>query len=250
MRALAVLLEPVALFGWSLLGLTWLTLRHRRALGWPTAVIAALYFWVTTPLGANIMVRAVEGDPMAARECDLSDAPGTVVALAGGVSGPHPADPPISRLKQATFRRTCAAAELALTHSEVRLILSGGSGQPPVEAELMRRLALDLGVPPARILTETRSRNTAQSADFVEEILRRVGTDRVHLVTSALHMARAAETFEARGVRVCPHPVDWQQVSFDLPGALLPQITALDKSTEVIRETMGRLWYRLSGQLS
>ena len=196
------------------------------------------------------MVRALEGDPGAERTCRGAQAPMTIVALAGGVSGSSSDDPPVSRLKEASFRRTIAAAELARAHREARLVLSGGSGRPDTEADLMRRLAISLGVPPDSIILESRSRNTAESAVLVAGILEDRGPRLVHLVTSALHMPRAAGSFEAQGVRVCRHPVDWRQVPLDFPAALLPQISALEKSTAAAREVMGRLWYRVTERLS
>jgi len=248
--SVAVLLEPLALLGWSLLCLVWLARRPRGAVTWAAGAIATAYFWFATPLGANVMMRAIEGDPAATPVCPGVVAPETVVALAGGVSGSSPSDPSVSRLKEASFRRTSAAAELTLAGREVLLIVSGGAGRPHVEADLMQRLAVLFGVPPDRIVTESRSRNTAESAALVGAIVPRLGTDRVHLVTSALHMPRAARSFEARGIRVCRHPVDWRQVPIDPYYALLPQISAMEKSTDAVRELMGGLWYRLSGTLS
>ncbi len=250
MRGIVVLLEPPALLGWSLLGLVWLAHRRSGGVTWTAGVIAAVYFWFATPLGANIMVGSIEGDPSAPRACLGAVTPDTVVALAGGVSGPSPPDPPLSRLKEASFRRTIAAAEITLEHREARLILSGGAGGPEVEAELMQRLAVLLGVPPERIVAEDGSRNTAESAARVGAILRRLGADHTHLVTSALHMPRAARSFEAQGIRVCRHPVDWRQVPIEPRFALLPQISAMEKSVEAVQEMLGSLWYGLSGRLS
>jgi uncharacterized SAM-binding protein YcdF (DUF218 family) len=247
---LATFVEPLALVGWSLLLLIWLARRPGgKGVGRAAVALATAYFWVATPLGANVMMRALEGDPAAIRSCQWDESRGVIVALAGGVTGRHTAGPPVSRLKEASFRRTVAAAELTLAHSDARLILSGGAGWPDSEAELMRALALSFGVPSDQVLTEARSRDTGESAALVAAMLRGLGTSRIHLVTSALHMRRAAPSFEAQGIRVCRHPVDWRQVPVDPLHALLPQISAMEKSTDAVREMMGGLWYRLSGKL-
>lgn len=248
---LAVLVEPLGLIGWCLLGLVWLTRRRSRGIAaWATVALTAGYFWVATPLGANVMLRAVEGDPAAAPACRGVAASEAIVALAGGVSHSDSQDPPVSRLKEASFRRTISAAALTVSSRDARLILSGGSGYPEGEAELMRELAVAFGVPPDRIVVEPRSRSTAESAALVGGIVRRLGIKRIHLVTSALHMRRAARSFEAQGIRVCRHPVDWRQVPLDLRFVLLPQISAMEKSTDAIREIMAGLWYRISGRFA
>ena len=62
--------EPLALVGWSLLLLIWLTRRPGgKGVGRAAVALATAYFWVATPLGANVMMRALEGDPAATRPC-------------------------------------------------------------------------------------------------------------------------------------------------------------------------------------
>jgi uncharacterized SAM-binding protein YcdF (DUF218 family) len=125
-------------------------------------------------------------------------------------------------------------------------VISGGAGGRIKEADLMRELAEALGVPGERIITEAESRSTRESAALVARRVRPLDVDAVHLVTSALHMPRAAWAFSANGLEACRHPVDWRQVRFELPGGLVPQITALEKSTRAVREVAGLVWYRLS----
>jgi uncharacterized SAM-binding protein YcdF (DUF218 family) len=109
----------------------------------------------------------------------------------------------------------------------------------------MRDLAVALGVSPERVILDSESRSTRDSASHVAALARRMGASRVHLVTSALHMRRAAWAFSSSGSSVCRHPVDWKQVPLDLPGGLVPQISALDKSTQAVREVAGLVWYRI-----
>ncbi len=86
------------------------------------------------------------------------------------------------------------------------LILSGGpapSGH--VEAEVMRRFAIALGVPPQRIRVEPWSRSTAENAAFTVELL--CGDDplcapSLILVSSPFHLPRAERLFACAGARV------------------------------------------------
>ncbi len=252
MDIVATLVGPLALVGWALLVLVW-QLWRRRVRGlplWLACGAAAVHFWCASPLGANLTVRAVEGNPARQLPCVQTESTGLVVALAGGVTGGSPGEPPLARLKEESFRRTVAAAELALHLPLSHLIVSGGAGQPETEADLMVGLAVALGVPRDRVRPENRSGDTHESAVRVTRIARELGVARVHLVTSALHMPRAAAAFEAQGLHICRHPVDWRQVSVHRGSFLLPQITAMAKTTAAVREILAYGWYQVSGRLT
>ena len=92
--------------------------------------------------------------------------------------------------------------ELLLSHRAPLILLSGGKG----EALWMKSRLLALGVPPARILVEDHSRNTHENALDSAPILRRLGARRILLVTSDLHMRRAAACFRQQGFEVVPAP--------------------------------------------
>ena len=176
------LLAPVALVGWTLLLTLWLLRRQGaggRAFGASVATTAA-YFWLATPLGANLMVRAIEGDPTERRSCVGLDEGDVVVALAGGISASTEPGPPLARLKEASFRRTIAAAALAATRGEATLIVSGGAGGRTTEAQLMRDLAVALGVSPERVVVEAEARSTRDSASHVAELVRGADVSGVH----------------------------------------------------------------------
>ena len=94
------------------------------------------------------------------------------------------------------------------------LVLSGTPmGFRTHEAEVMRRHAEFLGVPPARILiVKHDSDSTREEAGVVVPILKRRGLKEVILVTSNYHTARAKRIFEGAAGRSGPHflasPVD------------------------------------------
>lgn len=93
------------------------------------------------------------------------------------------------------------------------LIMSGGpapSGH--VEAEVMRRLAITLGVPPRAVRVEPRSRDTAENAAFTLELLcgdAPLCAPSIVVVSSPFHLARARRLFACAGARVhvAPTPI-------------------------------------------
>lgn len=98
-----------------------------------------------------------------------------------------------------------------------KLIFSGAAKDTdgPSNAEVMRRQALDAGVPASAILVEDLSVNTQQNATNTQDILKKNQYDTVILVTSGYHQRRAMLEFEKRaeGVLILNRPLlsdkDW-----------------------------------------
>jgi uncharacterized SAM-binding protein YcdF (DUF218 family)/glycosyltransferase involved in cell wall biosynthesis len=109
------------------------------------------------------------------------------------------------------------------------LILSSGYVYSFQEAEVMRALAVDQGVPASAILLERRAANTYQNVKFVEEILREHRWRRVLLVSSPYHMRRALLVWhkQAPDVTVLPTPVTQSQFYEHARGATLEQVRGI-----------------------
>ena len=110
----------------------------------------------------------------------------------------------------------------------------------------MKAMAMQLGVPEAKILMETTSSNTMQNAMGLAELLPAKSSRRIGLVTSASHMLRSARTFRQQfpNGTVVPIPVHHQ---YDADPwrikNLRPSVKALEESTAAIHEWIGLLWY-------
>jgi uncharacterized SAM-binding protein YcdF (DUF218 family) len=106
------------------------------------------------------------------------------------------------------------------------LILSSGYVYSFPEAEVMRTLALDQGIPSSAMTLEKRSTNTYQNVMFVDRILRDHGWKSVLLVSSPYHMRRALLVWHkaAPDVRVIPVPPARSQFYDHVRGASLEQI--------------------------
>jgi uncharacterized SAM-binding protein YcdF (DUF218 family) len=70
------------------------------------------------------------------------------------------------------------------------------------EAEIMRRMALDSGVPEAALLVEPGSRDTVENARETARLLRSRGARSVVLVSDRVHLPRAALLFRFAGLHL------------------------------------------------
>jgi len=88
-----------------------------------------------------------------------------------------------------------------------RLLFSGGVGtHPPSEAQVMRDVAVRLGVPPEACLLEEQSHSTEQNARFSTRLLRELGVQRVVVVSDPYHLLRARQYFRLEGFEVSTSP--------------------------------------------
>ena len=127
--------------------------------------------------------------------------------------------------------------------------------------EMAELLSL-LDVPSDALILETESRNTYENALFTRQILEEEGVNRIILVTSAMHMPRSVALFEKQGFDVLPAPADFgvtQDASdekksgftwSEIPGLivdLIPSASNLATTTNVLKEYLGMMIYRIRG---
>ncbi len=140
--------------------------------------------------------------------------------------------------------RILAGYELFRSGQARNLLLSAGGPDParPVEADWGAATYRRLGVPPDRVVLERESRNTRENAERSARIVKERGWRSLVLVTSAMHMPRAAATFRKVGLEVDLLPVDHRFGPKD--GSWLPRVESLERSSGALRELAGRLVYR------
>lgn len=134
------------------------------------------------------------------------------------------------------------------------IIVSGGSGilfyQKKSEAELAKKFLIQNGIPDERIITETKSRNTAENAIYTAQILKKLKKSNVLLVTSAFHLRRAEASFKKQGIQTTPFPTDYRSLKFQWNwDILIPSVGALSTSTIAIKEWIGILAYKWKGYI-
>jgi uncharacterized SAM-binding protein YcdF (DUF218 family) len=134
------------------------------------------------------------------------------------------------------------------------VISSGGSPRRDDPDEptgvAMRRALIDLGVPAARNLVETDSRNNHDESQILESMLKPIGAEHTILVTSARHMRRSVGTFRAAGLEVIPAVARNSVLDQPWTERWLPKDIGLWETREVAHEYLGlaaylaRGWYR------
>jgi uncharacterized SAM-binding protein YcdF (DUF218 family) len=248
LTGLRLFLEPVALIGWLILAFVAVTWWRTRAL--PKLGVAAfvVYMIVCTPLGANVLLYQLESRAADEAACSGDDASRTIVLLTGGLRGGVRDTADIESLQLASYRRTVVAAELARKRPQSIVVIAGGGTGDIPEADVTAELLQYLGIPRARMLIERNSRNTYEAGGAIRKLLPPGAQDRVDLVTSAAHMVRARRVLESSGLRVCPRPADRQYLKPVFPEMLLPQISALQKSTSALHEYLGLVLYAVRGR--
>jgi uncharacterized SAM-binding protein YcdF (DUF218 family) len=174
-----------------------------------------------------------------------SESPADAIVVLGG--GVMPARPPRTAPELSDAGdRVLEAARLWRAGRAPLVVACGGSldGTPPEASDLATLLRF-LGVAPEAILEDARSRNTRENALEARRLLDPLGARRILLVTSALHMPRAAALFRGQGFAVVPAPTDWLVVD---PGprsrlgvalSLLPNVESLAITTRALREWLG-----------
>jgi uncharacterized SAM-binding protein YcdF (DUF218 family) len=126
------------------------------------------------------------------------------------------------------------------------IILSGGRvhAHQTLMGPIYRRFLVTLGVPPDRILLESRSRNTFENARASWELCRRRGFRRPLVITHAAHMPRAMFCFRKLGIPARPAPCGfrtWEGKAYRWPD-FLPR--SFEGVARALHEYLGLWFYR------
>ena len=241
-----LVLPPASLFLLLAVGLlvSWRWRRLGRTLaGLAVVLLVAL----SLPAVADALGRILLPAPPPLARPLTPDACQAIVVPGGGVAR-RPPEWGHNTVSGDTLARLRFAIALA-RESGLPLAVSGGRPlrhQETSEAALMRRTAEQEFRHPVRWIEEA-SRTTRENAVRTRALLAPAGIDTICLTTHAAHMPRAAESFRRVGFQVVAAPLG---LAADLPAEpvdFVPQAGGLAKSRAVLRETLGRLWYRLRG---
>jgi uncharacterized SAM-binding protein YcdF (DUF218 family) len=221
--------------------------RRRLVAGLWLGGIAVL--WVFALEGvSNRLFRALEDETSTVKQGVTYDA----VVLMGGVVSVYADQPEGRRSYNDNVERLLAVYDVLRTNQAKVAVISGGNPDPrrpeAKEAPTQRDQLVDWGIAPERIIVEPNARNTYENAVEVKKLAQANGWKTVLMVTSAFHMGRARGCFRAVEQEVDTLAVDRR--THDPAGfgfVLLPRATALDTSTDALREGFGRWIYRLRG---
>jgi len=175
---------------------------------WLTA-LAAVYLLLSMPAVSAFLIARMQGtNGSGPREpCVDGSTPTGGALIVVGNGSVHYTDGE-RRVDYLTRRSVYCAFEAARLYAAVRpsrVIATGGvAGHPNArpEAELLRDLLVDLGVPSNQISIETRSRRTAEQVAHVCALLECTrARDPFIVVTTPAHMRRVLALFDTHGVR-------------------------------------------------
>lgn len=243
----------------SLLLLSSLFLRRKKKIS-TVMVLAALLIivlssnhWVSYALARTLEWKYLPVNPQQSAEA--------IVVLGGGTESQQP--PRTAVEINGAGDRILHAADLYHQGKAPIVLLSGGNiawmesleNSPAAD---MQQILLKLGVPEKDMLLQTKSQNTHEDAVYSAELLKEKGIKKILLVTSAMHMPRSVALFEKQGLDVIPAPADftitevgWQQTfspNFEtLLTNLMPNSSSLGLTTNVLKEYIGLIIYRLQG---
>lgn len=174
-----------------------------------------------------------------------------VIALLGGGLNTNVPEDDFPGLAKASDRVRMAARLYIQGKARVVAVLGGAPCNGISEAEGMRVLLEEWGVPGHAIIMEDKSRTTRENAINFKKLFPDSKTT-VLLVTSAWHMARSKWVFEKAGFKVIPAPTDFEGTAKKILSwnEWLPSAQALETSSAMIHEFGGMLWYRLTAERS
>jgi len=251
-KILPVFIMPLSLVTLLLLVALFLLRRNKLRTAAGLLVLALAVLWTaSTPFVAGQLYRQIESryPPMQMEDIPVRDC---MVVLGGAIGGLLP--PRVEIDMNDAIDRIYKAAALYRAGKAPAVIVTGGN-QPwsknyVAEADLIRELLIEWGVPTEAIFLEGSSRNTRENAVYSKNVIDSMNCKDALLVTSAAHMPRAAAAFNSAGVAVTPVSTDVRAVeTLGLPGVMefMPSASALAMTSEALREWIGQKVYAWQG---
>src|SRR5687768_11482658 len=154
--------------------------------------------------GATALVTCILSFPLAQMYCfgttDYAKAADAIVVFgARAYADGTPSDALADRVR--------TACQLFKNGLAEKIVFSGGPGDGATdEAEAMRRMAVELGVPEERIVLDPKGFNTAATVENTVRWLREAGVNRILAVSHFYHLPRVKMAYERAGVDVATVP--------------------------------------------
>jgi uncharacterized SAM-binding protein YcdF (DUF218 family) len=141
---------------------------------------------------------------------------------------------------------------LARRYPSALVVYSGGDDSltrgRTTEASEAGRLLAAMGVDPARMVLEDRSRNTDENARFTGDIVHPEPSQVWLLVTSAWHMPRSMGLFRKAGFNVVAYPVDYRSRGDGADWRAEESTRRIRSFNLAVHEWIGLVVYRLTGR--
>ncbi len=147
-----------------------------------------------------------------------------------------------SQISAAGVKRVLEGIIIHKQIEDSKLVFTGYAGDTNVtNAKMNASLAIALGVDENNIIVYGDPRDTKEEALFTKSLL---GDEPFILVTSATHMPRSMQLFEALGLNPIAAPTDFLKNEYK--GLLeVPTVGTLQSSQRAVHEYLGLLWNNL-----
>ncbi|AZQ11068.1 YdcF family protein [Shewanella khirikhana] len=235
-KILSLLIMPIPALVLLLLLALWLWRRRVLAKSLVTSALITLVF-LSSSFGSRLLVSPLESR-FSATSQPISGP--CVVAVLGSGHEDDIHGSAVQQLSTIALARLSEGVRQLSLGQECTLVVSGFSGglNTRPHAEVMRAAAIELGVDESRIIVLPQPRDTLEEARQIKAL----GIDKVRLVTSAAHMARAMAMFAHEGVIAEAAPTD-----FTARRSYWWRLSAreLYNSQMAIHEYVGMLWFSL-----
>lgn len=211
-------------------------------------VSVAVLLVFSMPIASNTFSQYAENDYPARQRVSDTPTADAIVVLSGMLTRSPSVDGEAAEWTDPD--RFFGGVELFKAHKSDQIIFTRGKSpwysHTQLEGEVPREVAIAMGVPDTAIKLTGTVENTEDEALAVKQVFDSP-TPKIILITSAYHMSRAKRLFESQGFEVFPFPVDFKTtpVKAFTPMDFLPNANSLARSDGVIRELIGRAYYRI-----
>lgn len=139
-----------------------------------------------------------------------------------------------------------------------KILISGDNGYLLAnglhEAEQMKKVLVEWGIPSSDILTETVSRNTHENAVESKKVLKKYypGKHSLVLITSGRHMRRALACYEKQQLKCTPYSTDLYTGptrGYSPEEFFVPDVSTLSDWHGLLKEWFGYVAYSATGKI-
>ncbi|MEO8150205.1 MAG: YdcF family protein [Bacteroidia bacterium] len=152
--------------------------------------------------------------------------------------------------------RVMQAVELYQQKKIKKILLTGGSGyvllQQIKEADLLKKMLVNMHIPDSDVIEERQSRNTFENAKMSADILKsNLYGKRYLIITSAFHIRRTLACFNKQGISADVFPVDEHANgnSYTPDKLIVPDTGSLSNWEILFHEWTGMLIYKFAGYI-
>lgn len=153
--------------------------------------------------------------------------------------------PKTAQLQSCSLYRLAEAMRIYHLNPRSQIITTGyGGNEPFSNADLVRQVAISMGIPEHKIRAVSHPKDTEEEAQAIAKLL---GDKSFILVTSASHMPRAMRIFEEQGLHPIAAPTG--HLAKDPSRAFwwehLPKAGSIKLVERWWYETLGKVWFEL-----